>query len=438
MDHFIDNRKIILFLMLFFVLVIGSIGFLNLTKKNFQSTSLSISPTFSYKNTETFPLNKRSTTNIPSQINTDKDEKNEFQKEIVTKAKIFSKEEIKKVNQFLKKIPIDDENYSIDYSPLFNKFYFIPKNNQGKLEIERLIKENQLDELIKKYPEIFILNENIKEEVVERERENYLKNMDVEKLDSQIPSFPQTAYPNNEQVTVTPTLSDELNPFSSLVEILRIFYGMGNVDYSQTITPSLTSFLSPSTSYPIPSLFNPPSFNHSNFTQLFNEVGSKVGVPPKILAAVMTIETPSTFNLSPEEINLYSTPNNVMPRCGPNVCSATGPMQMTIGIDNKGSSQCLGCGLTSCPNAWARYGDAINIFTGASHNPNPCNLLDNIYAAAYKLKTDSGATDPVNWTQEQVYRAGTRYYGSCSDRYRYSRLGNRTYCEFLWWFYNSK
>ncbi len=279
---------------------------------------------------------------------------------------------------------------------------------------------------------------------IEKELEDYLINNDSENFDLLSPTPGRQDHLKENQTTITPSITTEPNPFSPLVEIIRIFYRVGNIDFSQLINPSMTispspslTFISPTTSYPTLSIFNPPISSYSNFTQLFEEVGSKVGVPPKILAAVTTAESPSTLNLTKEKINLYSTPNNVIPNCRPNVCSATGPMQMTIGVDNSGSFQCLKCGLTYCPNAWARYGKSINIFKGASHNPNLCNLLDNIYATAYKLKNDSEATDPINCSQEQVYRAGTRYHGSCSDRYRYPRLGNRTYCEFLWWFYTN-
>jgi len=167
----------------------------------------------------------------------------------------------------------------------------------------------------------------------------------------------------------------------------------------------------------------------SSLRELFNEVGTQVGVPPAILEAVMLMESPSTFNLDPQQIKQYSLPGNVIPGCGPNQCSATGPMQMTIGYDYNGSTSCSGCCwrgkcLTRCPNAWATFGQG-----------NPCNLKDNIYAAARKLKNDSGAQSSSNWTKEQVFRAAERYYGDCTERF--PGKNNMTYCEFVWWYYQN-
>jgi hypothetical protein len=167
----------------------------------------------------------------------------------------------------------------------------------------------------------------------------------------------------------------------------------------------------------------------SSIRKLFNEVGSQVGVPPAILEAVMLMESPSTFNLDSQQIRQYSLPGNVISGCRPNQCSATGPMQMTIGYDYNRSTSCSGCCwggrcLTRCPNAWATFGEG-----------NPCNLKDNIYAAARKLKNDSGAQSSSNWTKEQVFRAAERYYGDCTERF--SGKNNMTYCEFVWWYYQN-
>lgn len=172
--------------------------------------------------------------------------------------------------------------------------------------------------------------------------------------------------------------------------------------------------------------------------ELFSEIESKTKVPARIIEGVMLVESPSLLaSLTEEEVSVFSQPGASLPSCQPNVCSAAGPMQMTTGIDNKGSSTCSECGLSQCPNAWAGYGNSVNEYGGYSHQSNPCNLRDNVYAAAAKIKKDSGNTGGA-WTQDQVSRAAERYYGSCSDRYRYQRLGNRTYCEFLWWYYSGQ
>gem|GEM_PF-3663097 len=185
-----------------------------------------------------------------------------------------------------------------------------------------------------------------------------------------------------------------------------------------------------------PSLPRATSF--TSFREIFNEVGGKMGIPPRLLEAVQAIEHGDYLtNFTPEQVNTYSTPGNVIPRCGPNSCSAAGPMQMTMGIDDRGSSVCAHCGagLTQCPNMWGAYGKSINTNGGYSHVSNPCNLRDNIYAAAAKIKSDSGNKGGI-WTKEQVFAVGLHYYGSCSERFDF--INGMSYCEFLWWYYGKE
>jgi len=180
----------------------------------------------------------------------------------------------------------------------------------------------------------------------------------------------------------------------------------------------------------------PISENVRSLRELFKEVEGKVFVPAAILEAVAKIEMSTTFTYTPSQISQYATPGNTIPGCGPNICSATGPMQMTIGRDMNGDTTCPRCGVGFCPNAWSGYKNAVNSFGGYSHTPNVCNLRDNIYGAAAKLKNDSGtAKTNLNWTRAQVNEAGRRYYGNNSIKY--PRLNNMTYGEFVWWYYQN-
>lgn len=71
----------------------------------------------------------------------------------------------------------------------------------------------------------------------------------------------------------------------------------------------------------------------------------------------------------------------------------------------------------------------------STHDPDVCNLIDSVYAAAAKLKSDSGAVS-MPWTQDQVYAAARHYEGACT--YHYQRLEGRTYCEYVWWYYTTQ
>ncbi len=181
---------------------------------------------------------------------------------------------------------------------------------------------------------------------------------------------------------------------------------------------------------------------NTTLDQLLKRVGKKVGVPFGVLKGVLTIEGPRYLSLSPEKVREYSQPGYLIPGCRPNVCSATGPMQMTIGYDNTGSRLCGNCCWQGscldtrggCPNQWAIYGSAVQQYEDSSRIPNACNLLDNLYAAAAKLKRDSRTgSKNTNWSKDEVYRASLRYYGNCTVKYK--RLKNKTYCEFVYYIY---
>lgn len=226
---------------------------------------------------------------------------------------------------------------------------------------------------------------------------------------------------------------------SAMFEILNLFLPGGSGSLQQGLSPDNSGNVGVGTS----GSQTPPTITATAVTslrQLFTEIEGKVGVPARILEGVLLIESPALLkNLKENEIDAYSQPGATVPNCRPNVCSAAGPMQMTIGVDNNGSSACRACGITQCPNAWVVYGNSVNKNGGYAHQSNVCNLRDNIYGAAAKLKNDSGNKGSGAWTQAQVFEASRRYYGSCSDKYRYERLGGRTYCEFVWWYYkNSK
>lgn len=333
--------------------------------------------------------------------------------------KTLSPEIIAKVQQIKKQLPFDTESFQIDFSYPLESFIIAKKSPQAEEKLKEFFNNNQIS-----YEELLKLNLIHFTEKPLNEFKIQLEN-----------SYQKIQEKNNLTLPISPTgktslsysvssSSESINP---LIELLNIFlnFGQSTSPSSNPISPTITQN----------ELLTPFPSSPSSLNDIFNEVGQKVGVPPKILEAVMKIEMRPAFNLSPQQIADYSTPNHYWPGCGPNLCSATGPMQMTIGIDNNGYTNCPSCGAGFCPNAWASYGSTVNSFGGYAHQSNPCNIRDNVYGSAAKLKNDSGATDSLNWTQPEVYLAGVRYYGSCDDEYRYEILGNRTYCEYMWDYY---
>ena len=318
------------------------------------------------------------------------------------------------IQQLKNQLPIDTENFTVDYSYPLEAFIIVKKSLKAEEKLREFFNSNQIsyEELLKE--NLLVFTEKPLSEFKYQLEDGYLKNF-------------LSSTPPSEELVLSPSPSSTSETLNPLIEFLGIFLNFGNQSSNLSSSTPILPEISPTLTQNETLALN----------DIFNEVGQKVGVPPKILEAVMKIEMPSTFNLSPQQIVDYSTPSRYWPACGPNICSAAGPMQMTIGIDGNGNTLCPTCGVGFCPNAWVSYGRAVNSFGGYIHQANPCNIRDNIYGSAAKLKNDSKATDSLNWTQAEVYRAAIRYYGSCGDKYRYQRLGNRTYCEYVWDYYKT-
>lgn len=237
-----------------------------------------------------------------------------------------------------------------------------------------------------------------------------------------------------------------------------------------TRIPSPTKSLAPrATAIPTPKMVsyrNPlglPSPS-SKIHDLAVEIGQKVGVPPALILTVMNIETGTKFyNKDNAYVDKYSKPGATLPfsyyDCSLNSCSAAGPMQMTIGHDSYNDTTCSRCSYNinnnklGCNNAWAGVSGQVKSLVG-SPSVSACNIRENIYGGAIKMKSDStyvtattkygGVIDTdcahsikskpivngMKWNIKAVYLTGCHYYGSCSIRYE--RLNNKNYCEYLW------
>ena len=395
-----------------------------------------------------------------------------FEKNILPKIKVLPKDEAQKINDLTKKLPLENEDFSALYLPLSNRVVFFTKNEKGRQKVDNFLKALNLDHFPNQYPHLITITDNW--QIVEDYKKDE-ENMMVAKSEALKASLAQPLeFPistSSHQLTLTPAalITPPLspapfnNPFVILAEIFKIFYENMPPEKIPCFDPSCSNLnLSPTASNqpfspsPFPTIFNPPinfpSFSspgYQSLQSLFKEAGEKVGVPPKILEGVAYIEYRQVFSLSPEDINLYSQPGAILPKCPINECSATGPMQITTGVDNKGSTSCSECPSIKkkpppqqkCPNTWGNFAAKIPEHIDKNRRPNPCNLKDSIYAAAIILKDANRDSNSSSWTQKEVYKAGEKYHGKCDENYRYDILGdgNRwTYCEFLWWYYNNK
>lgn len=169
---------------------------------------------------------------------------------------------------------------------------------------------------------------------------------------------------------------------------------------------------------------------------IINQVGEYYGVPPAIIAAVSWIEGGHVWKYSDDLILQYSQEGAKDPvNCNENSSGAAGPMQFIF-------------------PTWEGYQYAITKVPGYNNRqPERCNILDSFYAAASKLKNDSGTNQEITtWDKQAVGKAGRAYYGTCfqcdfskdPDLNSGSfgghsiaaclRLGT-SYCEYLWKYY---
>lgn len=237
-----------------------------------------------------------------------------------------------------------------------------------------------------------------------------------------------------------------------------------------THVPSPTKSLPRPTTIPTPKVVSyrnplglpPPS---SKIHDLAVEIGEKLGVPPALILTIMNIETGARFyNRDNAYVEQYSKPGAYMKdlwgECRINSCGAAGPMQMTVGYDSYGDKKCPRCQytinnqLSSCPaNAWNGVVGQVRSLVGSS-SVSSCNIRENIYGGAIKMKYDSiyvkattkyggvidtdcawtikaePITNGMKWNMKAVYLTGCHYYGSCSIKE--PRLNNKNYCEYLW------
>ncbi len=348
--------------------------------------------------------------------------------EVLKNIKILPSEEEIKLQALKKILPLKSNYFEIDYSSALDIFIITKKTPEAEAKFKNWAQSRQLETIIDNFPNLFVftdqpLTEHKKylEEIYQETKEDTLK---------QSPSSKSSPSTNN------------INQNKGIEILSDLFNILENIANSSVASSS--SALVP----PTPSLTPPlisPQYSSTSLTliELFNEIGQKVGVPPRVLEAIMRVEDGEFFTISPSLISQYATPGNIISNCGPNKCAATGPMQMTIGVDLYDSPSCSTCTYQPCYNQWAAYGKAVNTYGGYTHIPNPCNLRDNIYAAAAKLKNNSGVTGySLDWTDDQIYTAAHYYYGigKCDDAHHYTRypLNGRTYCEFVVDYYHGR
>lgn len=149
--------------------------------------------------------------------------------------------------------------------------------------------------------------------------------------------------------------------------------------------------------------------------QVFNQVGAKIGVPPKLVRAFMRVECGSAlsaFDASDTLVDEYIKEGaKYTQSCEFNYeCLDSYGYQDALLYCAQGLMQFM-------PGTWVGYANTVNENGYTRASTNPWNLLDATYAAAKKIKLDSGNTDPNNWTEQQIKDAQRAYFGASDGAY---------------------
>lgn len=212
--------------------------------------------------------------------------------------------------------------------------------------------------------------------------------------------------------------------------------GQGQITTASLITTSAA----PGTSYLLTSDFcqgaNPQGCS-LELKRTFEAAANYANIPAGVIAGIANQEWKATFKHTDEEIRQWSRPGETKEPNGPtnhprfiNGCAqsfvfAEGPMQFLTG---KGGY----------PDVWSSY-KAAALQAGIrqqGYNPEVCNVLDAIFGASKKLKTNSGITfsnKKEQWERADVDRAAKAYLGACIPNYN----PKLNYCEGVWQYYRT-
>ena len=164
--------------------------------------------------------------------------------------------------------------------------------------------------------------------------------------------------------------------------------------------------------------FNPPPAEQGSIQESIVEATRKIGIPQCVLEGVAQIE--GAYGWKPDDPRIAE--------CRPNVCSAAGPFQITIGRDANNDTSC-----PSCPSKWVEQYGCPN--TWGSDPESPCNYAHAAERAVQILKAKAGYQgytlgpgDPRT-QKEAIMAAGYGYYGSNAP---IDRLGGCSYGEFVY------
>ncbi len=334
---------------------------------------------------------------------------------------VLSLDQTNRLDQFTPKLPISTNDFAIGYSNLLGQFFVQKKTPQTDAALQKYLQDNNFLDVYQQFPDLFVTTQNNQtpDQAIQQAEQNF-ENVGEEFQQQQLPSLtpmlsPSSKVTTKQSVTKQKTKQEIEKEVQSLGAIIGSLF---NLNFSDELKINQSNAPGPSGNTgggEITTTGN-GTFTDNQISQalmnIFLEAGNTVKIAPKLLAAIMSRECATVLHWSQNQIINHPTlvPGDYCYTNG----FAYGPMQFSQGT-------------------WAGY--AARITELVKHKANVENIRDAVFGAAIKLKGQSGAKDPFNLTQEEVFRAASYYNtghltssGGCA---------NLSYCQGVWDYYNN-
>ncbi|MBP6882967.1 hypothetical protein KBC14_01080 [Candidatus Woesebacteria bacterium] len=313
-------------------------------------------------------------------------------------------ESLQKLKSTLRTKPEDNDDFAISYSEDLDQF-FVQLKSEGA--------SKKLEEYLSKDPVLVSTYKNDLYDFFQTSTTPPQKtiNQATQKYDQYQEEKYQTEQNNNsinKESDLFPTVKSE---DETVKNTIRQVQSLNNL-FKLFTTNRIQSRPGPSST---PRGVTIPSSNQSvpsSLDALFAEAGQRVGTPPPLIKAVMAHECGVLLSETPSNILAWSQAGAGLPithKC------FDGGVAKGDGLD-------LGPMQFYIPRYFEVYSQSVNQF-GNYNRPKPYveNIVDSVYASAYKLKLDSESSDS-NFSCLEVKRASWCYACGCS-RYDNGNLG---------------
>jgi len=318
-------------------------------------------------------------------------------------------ESLQKLKSTLRTKPEDNDDFAISYSEDLDQFFVQLKSSEATQKLEEfLAKDLELLKIYKNDGYDYFKTGTISPQTLVTQTQRALDDYRERKDESQKADSDLTMVDSPPPQLLSPTLPINKNdPSSQIKPVFNIFktlVGLNSIPMT-TSTPTPGSNLGGNPTTLVQS-------TPSNLDSLFAEAGQRVGTPPPLIKAVMAHECGVLLSETSANILAWSQAGAGLPithKC------FDGGVAKGDGLD-------LGPMQFYIPRYFEVYSQSVNQF-GNYNRPKPYveNIVDSVYASAYKLKLDSKSSDS-NFSCLEVKRASWCYACGCS-RYDNGNLG---------------